>query len=126
MILKKIDDPRMLPALALRKLTGFMCPGTLVIITSPPWTGFRVRTNWSSGGERAHFDIEIFLLISFSFDSSITYCLSLPRLNRLQNTVHVVIADHTTRKIRIAFTDHDDAWIDLQSAAWYGGEWATF
>lgn len=48
------------------------------------------------------------------------------RLNRLQNTVHVVIADHTTGKIRIAFTDHDDAWIDLQSAAWYGGEWATF
>lgn len=44
------------------------------------------------------------------------------RLNRLQNTVHVVIAEHTTGKIRIAFTDRDDAWIDLQSAAWYGGE----
>lgn len=44
------------------------------------------------------------------------------RLNRLQNSVHVVIADHTTGKIRIAFTDHDDAWIDLQSAAWYGEE----
>ena len=44
------------------------------------------------------------------------------RLNRLQNTVHVVIADTTTGKIRIAFTDRDDAWIDLQSAAWYGEE----
>ena len=44
------------------------------------------------------------------------------RLNRLQNTVHVVIADPTTGKIRIAFTDRDDAWIDLQSAAWYGEE----
>eukprot|EP00579_Thalassiosira_antarctica_P005271 CAMPEP_0201897602 /NCGR_PEP_ID=MMETSP0902-20130614/46878_1 /ASSEMBLY_ACC=CAM_ASM_000551 /TAXON_ID=420261 /ORGANISM="Thalassiosira antarctica, Strain CCMP982" /LENGTH=825 /DNA_ID=CAMNT_0048430509 /DNA_START=64 /DNA_END=2541 /DNA_ORIENTATION=+ len=44
------------------------------------------------------------------------------RLNRLQNTVHVVIADPTTGKIRIAFTDRDDAWLDLQSAAWYGEE----
>mmetsp|Transcript_31702 Transcript_31702/g.66671 ORF Transcript_31702/g.66671 Transcript_31702/m.66671 type:complete len:821 (-) Transcript_31702:187-2649(-) len=44
------------------------------------------------------------------------------RLNRLQNTVHVVIAEPTTGKIRIAFTDRDDAWIDLQSAAWYGEE----
>ncbi|KAL9185040.1 hypothetical protein ACHAXT_002817 [Thalassiosira profunda] len=44
------------------------------------------------------------------------------RLNRLQNTVHVVIAEPTTGKIRIAFSDRDDAWIDLQSAAWYGEE----
>ena len=44
------------------------------------------------------------------------------RLNRLQNTVHVVIANTTTGRIRIAFTDRDDAWIDLQSAAWYGEE----
>lgn len=44
------------------------------------------------------------------------------RLNRLQNTVHVVIAKPTTGEIRIAFTDRDDAWIDLQSAAWYGGK----
>lgn len=43
------------------------------------------------------------------------------RLNRLQNTVHVVIAE-PTGKIKIAFTDRDDAWIDLQSAAWYGEE----
>lgn len=44
------------------------------------------------------------------------------RLNRLQNTVHVVIAEPTTGKIRIAFTDRDEAWLDLQSAAWYGEE----
>lgn len=44
------------------------------------------------------------------------------RLNRLQNTVHVVIANPTTGMIRSAFTDRDDAWIDLQSAAWYGEE----
>lgn len=44
------------------------------------------------------------------------------RLNRLQNTVHVVIADTTTGKIKIVFTDRDDAWIELQSAAWYGEE----
>ena len=44
------------------------------------------------------------------------------RLNRLQNTVHVVIAEHMTGKIRVAFTDRDDAWIDTQSAAWYGGK----
>ena len=44
------------------------------------------------------------------------------RLNRLQNTVHVVIAEPATGKIRVAFTDRDDAWIDLQSAAWYGEE----
>jgi hypothetical protein len=44
------------------------------------------------------------------------------RLNRLQNTVHVVIAELSTGSIRIAWTDRDEAWIDLQSAAWYGGE----
>jgi dipeptidyl-peptidase-4 len=44
------------------------------------------------------------------------------RLNRLQNTVHVVIAEPSTGSIRIAWTDRDEAWIDLQSAAWYGGE----
>jgi hypothetical protein len=44
------------------------------------------------------------------------------RLNRLQNTVHVVIAEPSTGHIRIAWTDRDEAWIDLQSAAWYGGE----
>lgn len=44
------------------------------------------------------------------------------RLNRLQNTVHVVIAEPAAGTIRIAFTDRDDAWLDLQSAAWYGEE----
>lgn len=44
------------------------------------------------------------------------------RLNRLQNTVHVVIAEPKTGKIRIVFTDRDEAWLDLQSAAWYGEE----
>ncbi len=48
------------------------------------------------------------------------------RLNRLQNTVHVVIAEPSTGSIRIAWTDRDDAWIDLQSAAWYGGESLSF
>lgn len=36
--------------------------------------------------------------------------------------MHVVIAEPDSGKIRIAFTDRDDAWIDLQSAAWYGEE----
>jgi dipeptidyl-peptidase-4 len=48
--------------------------------------------------------------------------LAFQRLNRLQNTVHVIVAEPATGKIRIAFTDRDDAWIDLQSAAWYGEE----
>ncbi|EJK44650.1 hypothetical protein THAOC_36794, partial [Thalassiosira oceanica] len=51
-----------------------------------------------------------------------THELVFQRLNRLQNTVHVVIAEPDSGKIRIAFTDRDDAWIDLQSAAWYGEE----
>lgn len=74
------------------------------------------------------------------------------RLNRLQNTVHVIVAEVGTENIKVAFTgefylmvcwfslttflwpllilfgcqlvtlDRDEAWIDLQSAAWYGEE----
>lgn len=46
--------------------------------------------------------------------------LVLQRLNRLQNTVNVIIAEPSSGSIRSAFCDRDDAWIDLQSAAWYG------
>jgi len=48
--------------------------------------------------------------------------LVLQRLNRLQNTVNVIIAEPTSGAIRSAFCDRDDAWLDLQSAAWYGEE----
>ncbi|KAL7495956.1 hypothetical protein ACHAWT_004277 [Skeletonema menzelii] len=48
--------------------------------------------------------------------------LVLQRLNRLQNTVNVIIAEPSTGAIRSAFCDRDDAWLDLQSAAWYGEE----
>jgi len=48
--------------------------------------------------------------------------LVLQRLNRLQNTVNVIIAEPSSGAIRSAFCDRDDAWLDLQSAAWYGEE----
>ena len=48
--------------------------------------------------------------------------LVLQRLNRLQNTVNVIIAQPSTGSIRSAFCDRDDAWLDLQSATWYGEE----
>ncbi|KAL7442549.1 hypothetical protein ACHAXM_008445 [Skeletonema potamos] len=48
--------------------------------------------------------------------------LVLQRLNRLQNTVNVIIAEPSSGSIRSAFCDRDDAWLDLQSAAWYGEE----
>lgn len=48
--------------------------------------------------------------------------LVLQRLNRLQNTINVIIAEPSNGLIRSAFCDRDDAWIDLQSAAWYGEE----
>ena len=48
--------------------------------------------------------------------------LVLQRLNRLQNTVNVIIAEPSSGSIRSAFCDRDDAWLDLQNAAWYGEE----
>jgi dipeptidyl-peptidase 4 len=35
------------------------------------------------------------------------------RLNRLQNTNHVMLGDARTGQTRIAFTDRDDAWLDV-------------
>jgi dipeptidyl-peptidase-4 len=48
--------------------------------------------------------------------------LVLQQLNRLQNTVHVMTADPTSGTVKIAFTDRDDAWLDLQSGAFLGSE----
>src|SRR4051794_31905491 len=39
--------------------------------------------------------------------------LVLQRLNRLQNTNEVTLADAATGKARVVFTDRDDAWVDV-------------
>lgn len=48
--------------------------------------------------------------------------LVLQQLNRLQNTVHVMTADLNSGVVQTAFTDRDDAWLDLQSGAFLGSE----
>jgi dipeptidyl-peptidase-4 len=40
--------------------------------------------------------------------------ISLQQLNRLQNTIQVIVADPRTGAVRTALTEHDPAWVDVQ------------
>ena len=43
--------------------------------------------------------------------------LAIQRINRLQNTVDVMLADAGTGKVRTAFTDRDGTWLDIHDDA---------
>jgi dipeptidyl-peptidase 4 len=67
------------------------------------------ETRWLEvpGDPREHY-------IAFLEWAGNSHEIVLQQLNRLQNTVHVMLADVRTGQVKTILTEHDAAWVDLQ------------